>query len=216
MAHQPVSELNNTAIAFMQQGYYEHAIENLTIAVMLLLHSDKTPFAAGFRRDAVLARKQLHRVKIVASATTTHETQITLGSMYSRAFLLVNSPANDINYNLLVGVVLYNLALLNHLCGINQSKKCGLAKALKLYESVLSVIQQQPTGIDMYHLTLAVTQNMGQIHSYLFHRNEAMACFECLRQLLSNDNQLIPEDDFAMFFVSAMFQANELHLAPAA
>lgn len=226
MSYQAIIDLNNTAVAHIQRGYYDHAIGNLTIAVTLLLQANNGPIhtspscgSVEFRRDPALPIKRLHRVKIGSSTATNKDVHITLGSMYCRAFLLSHIPALPlpaVNYNLLVCVVLYNLALVNHLSGVNYGARAGLTKALRLYESVLNIIHQNPRGIDMYHLTLAVTQNMGQIHSYLFQRNEATACFDCLRQLLSNENRLIPDDDFAMFFVSAMFQAQELHLAPAA
>jgi hypothetical protein len=81
------------------------------------------------------------------------------------------------------------------------------------------IIEQYPGDLDMHHLALAVYQNMGHIHLTLYHRTEAEACFESLRHLLSHVSDIrsvLPEDDFAAFFISAMFQGNELHLAPAA
>jgi tetratricopeptide (TPR) repeat protein len=237
-----VISLNNAAIAYFQEGLHDVAVENLTRAIDLLLRAmNDEPLAAMFFSMSTdlqmhsnsnleswsdlkktIPQLQLQRVKLGPAPCASQEVCISFASIYARAVLITkNYPISycDKFYNEIGAIILFNLAVISHWRGIHLCKFTELLKALRFYEMATVIIEQYPGDLDMHHLALAVYQNMGHIHLTLYHRTEAEACFESLRHLLSHVSDIrsvLPEDDFAAFFISAMFQGNELHLAPAA
>jgi hypothetical protein len=59
---------------------------------------------------------------------------------------------------------------------------------------------------------------MGHVHCRLFQLKEAEACFTSLGRLLATvkDARSLLDEDFENFLLCALFQSNELLLAPAA
>lgn len=219
-----VSYLNNAAIAYIQKGHHDIAIKMLTSAIDKLLRKishDPVDDAVETEQmacdvDQSSSPKPLHRVDIGDSFQINQDS-----SMYCRALLLPKDQqcSSDSDFKRTSAVLLYNLALVHHWRGLATGKTFGLAKALKLYNMAMVVVQQNVDGIDMNYMAMAIFYNMGHIHAHLFQQREAHICFDSLRQILSQASDIhdvIAEDDYAVFFISAMFQESELHFAPAA
>lgn len=147
----------------------------------------------------------------------------TESAMYSRALMLseVFLDSSSDHFMMRASVsMLYNLAFLHHWRAIHLGMSSGMLKALQMYCKILKTFHSRrdnPPDIEI--VVLAVWNNMGHIYSQLFQVEEARACFDHLRHLLASRTDLhfwIPDQDYEIFVVSALFQGNSLHLAPAA
>lgn len=218
MTTQPI-DLNNIAVLHLQRGDLSRAVEILIMAIEQIQCQMQWPQKATTAEDekeSVVVR-QVH-----AGSFSLSQEADGASSMHCRALLIANEP-NDLQsegyYRRISAVILYNLAFINHSRGLQAGLTSDLAKALKLYEMSIALVQEQADRSDLQYMAMAILRNMGQIHSCLFHLQEAKACFDSLRDILSNVGDAhihVPEGDYESFFISAMFQGNELLLAPAA
>jgi tetratricopeptide (TPR) repeat protein len=144
-------------------------------------------------------------------------------SMYNRALVL--SDDQD-DYSLLVryqhrtgAIILYNLALVHHNIGIHLGASTALPHALRLYEMAFEAIDQQGASlVDVQILLLALLNNMGNIHTHLFHFENAQRCLENLRMvvLAASSSTMAMDEDYIFFFINSLYQGKELCFAPAA
>ena len=126
-------------------------------------------------------------------------------------------------------VLLYNFAFSLHRLGISRRMYgCShwdhnLAKALKVYDLALQCacgvpLEEHP---ELSTLMLALTANMGQIHSHFFHTNEVILARNQMERLLycntTRGNSNMEFQDL-MFFEQAMFTSTfaNTKLPPAA
>jgi hypothetical protein len=136
--------------------------------------------------------------------------------LYNRAIIVVPSEQDK---ELLTGVVLYNMALVNHSRAIERGTSSLLTVALKIYQMAASIMEdsedQSGTG-DL--LQLAVYNNMAQIHSIRFSTEDMFECLNKTRTSLATaaDESFVDEDDYNFFFMNTMLQTEELTVAPAA
>jgi tetratricopeptide (TPR) repeat protein len=142
-------------------------------------------------------------------------------SMYNRALVL--SEDQD-DYALLVtyqhrtsAIILYNLALVHHNIGVHLGVSAALPQALKLYEMAMETVDRGANFVDVQKLFLALLNNMGNIHTHLFHFEHTERCLNSLREVLAASAQTSAmDDDYVFFFLNALFQGKELCFAPAA
>jgi hypothetical protein len=135
--------------------------------------------------------------------------------LYNRAIIVLPGAQDR---ELLIGVALYNMALVNHRRAIERGTSNLLTVALKIYEMAAAIIEdsniQSGTG---YLLQLAVFNNMAQIHSIRFATEEMFECLDETKTFLAAaaDERLL-DDDYNIFFMNNIIQKEELILAPAA
>lgn len=142
-------------------------------------------------------------------------------SMYNRALVL--SEDQD-DCALLVtyqhrtsAIILYNLALVHHNIGVHLGVSAALPHALKLYEMAMETVDRGASFVDVQKLLLALLNNMGNIHTHLFHFEHTERCLNSLRVVLAASAQTSTmDDDYVFFFLNALFQGKELCFAPAA
>jgi hypothetical protein len=136
--------------------------------------------------------------------------------LYNRAIIVFPSEQDK---ELLTGVALYNMALVNHSRAIERGTPNLLTIALKIYEMAAAIMKdskdQNGTG-DL--LELAVYNNMAQIHSIRFSTEDMLKCLNKTRIFLAaaTDESFVDEDDYNFFFMNTMLQIEELTVAPAA
>ena len=142
-------------------------------------------------------------------------------SMYNRALVL--SEDQD-DCALLVtykhrtsAIILYNLALVHHNIGVHLGVSAALPHALKLYEMAMETVDRAANFVDVQKLLFALLNNMGNIHTHLFHFEHTEHCFNTLRVVLAASAQTsVMDDDYVFFFLNALFQGKEMCFAPAA
>jgi hypothetical protein len=137
---------------------------------------------------------------------------------YNRAIII--SPSEQ-DKELLTGVVLYNMALVNHCRAIKRNTSRLLTAALNIYEMAAASMQnskdQSGTG-DL--LQMAIYNNLAQIHSIRFSTEDMFECLSNTRTFLAattdERENLVDDDDSNFFFMNTMLKSEELTLAPAA
>jgi hypothetical protein len=137
--------------------------------------------------------------------------------MYSEALVLVHT---DHSCNeLIIGVILYNMALANHTRAIETNTSNPLTLALKLYGMALAVTQCRKGGTygSDYWLLLALYSNMAQIYLSRACSDKLSQCLGNTRTLLAaiRAEQAVDVDAYAFFFANAMLELRVV-AAPAA
>lgn len=262
-------ELNNNAVAALQQGKSKQAIESLRVALANLKHhfhalkehEPQAPVPTPSCGTPWPPLRDLPRVISDASIATQSELYASTSSlslndeatqgmdidesedlpsvfsvpvdpkttsqcptteddalvfMYTGALVLY--PDVD-DRELITGVVLYNMALVNHRRALKKGTTSLLAIALKLYGMAASLMADRNNSDEIEGLLLlAVYNNMAQIHSTSCSSLEMSHCLDKIRCLLADisDDSLIDEDDYTFFFMNSSLQVEELTLAPAA
>jgi hypothetical protein len=135
---------------------------------------------------------------------------------YSRALAI----ADDVqDRDLLTGVVLYNMALVNHCRAIEHGISSLLSISLNLYKIAATVLERS-SYVDASNelVLLALYNNMAQIHAYQWSSPELRVCIDNIRMLLStvSAETFIDEEDFHFFCVNTMLHVEDINLAPAA
>jgi hypothetical protein len=134
---------------------------------------------------------------------------------YNRAIIVLPGASDR---ELLIGVALYNMALVNHCRAIERGTSNLLTVALKIYEMAAAIIEdsniQSGTG---YLLPLAVFNNMAQIYSIRFATEEMFECLDNTKTFLAAAaNERLLDDDYNIFIMNNIIQKEDLILAPAA
>jgi hypothetical protein len=128
--------------------------------------------------------------------------------VYAQALMLA-----DIEHRreVLIGVVLYNMALANHARAIETKKSALLAVALKFYGMAVAIVQGQyddDVKSSSHWLLLALYNNMAQIHLTYASSEKLRKCLWNIDTLLAADRieQVVDDDDYAFFSTNAMLQ----------
>jgi hypothetical protein len=166
-----------------------------------------TPFLQSI---VILSDAALHRSK---------DFDQSIVALYDRAFFIANDEKAD--EESLSSVLLYNMALVNHLYGIEKGGQPFLTMALKLYQVSLKIaLQNNIFRLDAHVLVIALHNNMAHIHSHQFSIAETRSAMNEMSLFLESEHtaSLINEDDYALFDLNAMVFHGELSLnsAPAA
>jgi tetratricopeptide (TPR) repeat protein len=135
--------------------------------------------------------------------------------LYDRAIIVCPDEQDK---ELLTGVALYNMALVNHCRAIERGTSDLITVALKIYEMAAAIMNDskiQSGAADL--LQLALYNNMAQIHSICFATREMFTCLDKTRTFLSAaTDESLHYDDYDFFFRNTVIQIEELTLAPAA
>jgi hypothetical protein len=135
---------------------------------------------------------------------------------YSRALTVFDDVEDK---DLLTGVVLYNMALVNHCRAIELGISSLLSIALNLYKIAASVLERF-SGVDASNelVLLALYNNMAQIHACQWSSQEVRECIDNIRILLStvSADSFINQEDYQFFSVNTLLRVEDMNLAPAA
>ena len=147
--------------------------------------------------------------------------------IYENAFLVPKSAKAYMHpyafQDLVSAVLMYNTGLLCHRQGLEIGNFRMLERALFLYEMAASTVQQDASyksdDIDGLFM-LALTNNMGHIHSHMFCQEKADFCRRLLEDLISDEllvADCVEDATHCHFFIECLqFREFGLILAPAA
>jgi tetratricopeptide (TPR) repeat protein len=241
-----VVDLNNNALTYFLSGDYQRAIfmlkvalENCTVNVPLqcdLRQNDGGNFQSSFNFisssheelptlmdcevDTIIKEKSARCLQVEPTCYFASSPN-TAYSMYNRALVLSRDLDDDAllvrNQHRTHAIILYNLALVHHNIGVHLGVSAALPHALRLYEMALETIDRGANFVDVQKLLLALLNNMGNIHTHLFHFENTRQCLSSLRVVLAaSSSAMAMDDDFVFFFLNSLFQGKELCFAPAA
>jgi hypothetical protein len=229
---------NNTAVAFMQQGRYKQATDLLRTAIADLknhcvVHNQRVGFSestvnmkpyvstssssASFNDDdksSFIKVDQQQCKRAIVSVPLWSEESVALKNneslifVYAQALVLAHI---DHHREVLIGVLLYNMALANHARAIDKNKSSLLMVALKLYGMAVAIVKgQSDAGVksSSYLLLLALYNNMAQISLSCAFSEKLRQCLGNIEALLHIDiiEQVIDDDDYAFFATNAILQ----------
>jgi hypothetical protein len=183
----------------------------------LSFNDEEDDYFSAMEIDAKQDQPSLLSVPVHAKTSSQFSTKEddALVLLYNRAILVFPDEQDK---ELLTGVALYNMALVNHCRAIERGTSSLLTVALNIYEMAAAIMKdakiQSGTG-DL--LQLALYNNMAQIHSISFATEEMFTCLDKTRTFLAaaTDESLL-DYDYDFFFTNTMLQIEELILAPAA
>jgi hypothetical protein len=240
-----VIDLNNSAVASLQQGSHKQAIALLRTAIAeiknhCVVHKQQATrvssssetvnsessveMHAGADSSSAIKVNQKQDKPAILSVPLWTDTSFeqkddkTLIFMYAQALVLADV---DHRKETLIAVVLYNMALANHALAIASNISKLLAVALKFYGMAVAVLQGQNGDADntsFYWLLVALHNNMAQIYLSQACSEKLRFCLGNIRSLLFEAHrigQIIPCDDYAFFLTNAKIQISVV-AAPAA
>jgi tetratricopeptide (TPR) repeat protein len=187
-------------------------------------HEDELPIMMDCDVDSIVKKEKALRYLRAEPTCSFASSPNTAYSMYNRALVL--SEDQD-DCALLVtyqhrtsAIILYNLALVHHNIGVHLGVSAALPHALKLYEMAMETVDRGGADnfVDVQKLLFALLNNMGNIHTHLFHFEHTEHCLNSLRVVLAaaSAQSSVMDDDYVFFFLNALFQGKELCFAPAA
>jgi hypothetical protein len=239
----PSLELNNVAVAFVQSGRTQEAMELFQIALSILrdqFHQNPDSDSQQSDRDPQsneTTQADSSSIADVSASSTDSERQGALNltgsdpvvihlestflAAYDRALVVNNESAQQLDDLKLSAVILFNMALLHHSRGLRSTNGDSLDRASRLYCFALGILQMHHTPSNNDLLWLALYNNLAHIDSYLFRIDSMKASLEQIRTLLrphfDEDCDPIEEDDYNLFSVNAMYgRETSFRVAPAA
>ncbi len=136
--------------------------------------------------------------------------------MYSKALILSD---DDHCKEFLIGVVFYNMALVNHARAIETEKASLLTTALNFYDMAVAITQSRDVDVGAfdYWLLLALYSNLAHIYLSRVCSEKLCQCLEGIRSLLAADKaeQVIDANDYYFFVANSLLQIR-VDYAPAA
>jgi hypothetical protein len=237
-----VIEMNNNAIAVLRLGRYKQAIDLLRTAIAglkncVVEHNEEMDFSessvkkkgdlspsssssASSNDDEMVDQTQgtpaIFSVQLWTEDSFAQKHDNSLIFVYAKALVL--APV-DHHRRVLIGVVLYNMALANHARAIEKEKSGLLMVALKFYGmAVAALVRGQPdVDASSYWLLLALYNNMAQIYMSYSSSERLQQCLAIIDDLLAADKieQVLDVDDHAFFLTNAILQLRVV-AAPAA
>jgi hypothetical protein len=142
----------------------------------------------------------------------------TLVFMYGRALVLAHTKHSK---DILTGVVLFNMALVNHARAIERGTSSLVSTALKFYGMAAAVIQKYNAANACDHwILLALYNNMAQIYlsQSRSRSQELCTCLSNIKLLLASESiaNVVGDEDYYFFFMNSMLHRGEFVAAPAA
>jgi hypothetical protein len=130
------------------------------------------------------------------------------------------STPSDGLLNHLTMVVTYNLGLAYHLLGMHNgnNQRKNYSKALKMYKVTASLMRLYPDNRGRDLLYLAVFNNMGNIYSHFYDRENTQHCLEGMKAILMScsDNDELKSEDYSPFYMNMMMFYRQRTVASAA
>jgi hypothetical protein len=208
---------SSSGSAFDFQGYYEQeqyeespSCDSNDEDCEQIMDLDGSIFTPFLQSIAILSDAALHESKDLDQSIL---------SLYDRAFFIDNDE--NAEQDSVSSVLVYNLALVNHLYGIERNNQTYLTKALKLYHVSLMIgLQIDSALLDADVLIMALYNNIAHIHFHQFRIAETRSSMGEMSLILESEHTspLLNEDDYSLFYWNAIFSQGILNLnsAPAA
>ena len=181
----PLDEVNNKGVHLIENGKYKEAVIHFIVVNSRL--NERLASAAGTMTFSAETSALLQNLAAFLIVGDERVFSVSVGS--EKALFVVRNPmliSNDINVfgygayfpKLFSLVAIHNLALSYHLCGLQQNSRQQLEQALIYYEAAYNLLLSQPVVVINH--TMAMLNNIGQIHSLLQNSEGAKSCFQKL------------------------------------
>lgn len=216
----------STATSLLHENKNSLAIHLLGQTLRQLLAQPRTLSGEGHLQDS-----KAHSFRIYAIDTPSIHNELTVSPdnsyvFYPRAFGAMPLEATNpmemtTKYsNQFLGIIMYNIALGYHREGLLRGSSKLLRKALTMYLPAFAVSQQCPLGGLKRSLMMAITNNMGHIHSIHFDSEKVKEYHIYMTELIHESllcAEAPEEQEILSFFVgSSVLSSSGPCSAPAA
>jgi hypothetical protein len=237
MSTRDIIDLNNDAVSSLQQGRHYEAVGLLKTAITDLMKlfvlpslssaqiissdgRDNDGHTSPIKVDQKQDKPSMFSVPLWSEETCTRQQDKTSIFMYSQALVLAD---DDHCKEFLIGVVFYNMALVNHARAVEIEKASLLTIALNFYDMAVTITQSRDDDVGAfdYWLLLALYNNMAHIYLSRVCSEKVRECLGGIRSLLAADKaeqaaeQVIDANDYYFFVANSLLQIR-VDYAPAA
>jgi hypothetical protein len=220
---------NRNAVEMLARGSYRDAVFAFRSTLLMLLPqiSDEPDVFEEVLDGSPEISVEMVSCQTSESARARSNMEDSNFEFYNKAFRIIGTEDSSIfgsvrKQNQASVTVLYNMALSYHLMAIHSAtaRHANLNKALKLYEMAYQINARRIVlpSIDNF-FAMAILNNMGSIHAYLFDLERMHHCLEGLRRFLSfPPHGYDPANDgVEQFYLNvAVLYGRYVHTAPAA
>jgi hypothetical protein len=213
--------MNSKAVAFLAQGEYEishftlqKALEGFRDLLRIAPQVDDAIVDDDETDSTALYTVAIHegQYKTVASSTTA-SSDSSFSSVYRQAFVLTSDekePYFSENEHTVPSVLLYNMALSNHIQALQTGQSAMYRKAMQVYTMSFTMLEQASEILnDMDTMVLlALANNMGVISgSQFYDRPAAENSRLMMERILSSPECLesLDDEDMEFFSLNLMF-----------
>jgi hypothetical protein len=233
MSTRNIIDLNNDAVSSLQQGRHYEAVDLLRTAIADLMKlfvlpslssahilssdgSDNDGHTSPIKVDKKQDKPSMFSVPLWSEETCTRQQDKTSVFMYSQALVLSD---DDHCEEFLIGVVFYNMALVNHARAMETEIASLLTTALNFYDMAVTITQSRDDDVGAFDhwLLLALYSNMAHIYLSRLCSKKMRECLGGIRSLLATDKaeHVIDADDYFFFVANSVLQIR-VDYAPAA
>ncbi|CAB9496244.1 expressed unknown protein [Seminavis robusta] len=167
----------------------------------------------GLERPSLFALQPIHPTNDSASFSSSSTDNLPF-QMFDHVFAFSHSTSTSSvtsmeNRDGTMAALTYNLAATHHSRGVyllahNKSAKVSLSKAIQLYTFALSAMQHWAKNFQVHQgchiLRLAILNNMAHANALLQHKQDAIHCLKCLRDVLPYAKlPLVSKEHYAFF-----------------
>lgn len=190
-------QANTDAIALMRGGLYEAAIEEYK-AALVAVHNRMIQFyfsrqirneAQGVALPGAFAALTAYPAPTTDIPGIASQENSAVFPIFTKAFGVYGVPeqynTDPESLGRIAAIILYNTGLAYHQLGLSQNRPGCLSAAYSYYEwsmtSLQAILNQEPSD---YFVSLAVVNNIGNIHSFYFNIDDATESRSNMHRLL--------------------------------
>jgi hypothetical protein len=188
-----ILDINKNGVDLMRDGSSRQALTLFRCALQRLVEDrknnapqDEIESGASFMVRSVSSRE----VTCMSKLSSPNCREQHAFSLFDKAFVIKSADekvlSSEMYRNRTLVVVLYNMALTYHLMGIRDAndQKKNLKRSMRYYRMAMEVLERNNDIDRKKIMSLAVSNNMGNIYSHLFETTKAQICLERMASAL--------------------------------
>lgn len=219
--------LNNRCVELMSVGNFVQAVRCAKEAICSLKRDiAEVKESMGCEHDDLFVSIPIEALDIEAASSLRSQDSCGIFVIYSKAFYFTEAFPYQKYEKLTASVLLFNLALANHFCGLSAiptgaSQSQALQSALKIYNLVAQTLVSRNglnfSGLNSVRLMLALFNNLGHAHALLAERHDARSCIDVMETIFSETKIPLSLEEHQFFILTiACKRASTEHSASAA
>lgn len=220
-----IPAVNREAVACLERRRNRDAFAllNQGLRAMLLVIQERQDDNHYLSTGLLNKETMVSSVPLTSSPTDMSYSPDNFFQFYEAAFVISDDKEKMNRFlfqDVAAATLMYNTGLLFHRQGNERGDYKMLKRALYMYEMATSLLQQGSGQEADNLLMLALTNNMGHIHSHFFEKDKVLLCREIFESLIYEEITAINYDEgashFQFFLECLQYREFGLTVSPAA